>query len=201
MSESLLYTYLLFPLLIIVARVADVSLGTLRIILFTKGYKTLAPIIGFFEVFIWILVAKQIITDVPNIRDLASLLAYVAYATGYALGTYAGIAFDKRLSLGKVLVRVFVTKDNTELEIDLRKHKFGVTSVDAQGKDGQVKILFIVTNRTELDNCIEMINSHIPSAFFTIENVQTVKAGYFSEFGNRSTADRLTSLVLPVKRK
>ena len=197
----MLYTYLFFPLLIVFARIADVSLGTLRIILFTKGFKTLAPVIGFFEVFIWILVAKQFISDVGSLHDLASIIAYTAYATGYALGTYVGIALDNKLSLGKVLVRVFLTKDNNSLELDLRKNKFGVTSVDGQGRDGHVKILFIVANRTELDICIDMINTHHPHAFFTIESVQTVSAGYFSEFGKISTTPSLSSLFSPLKKK
>jgi len=200
MQESFIYLYFVFPLLIVLARIADVSLGTLRIILVSKGLKSLAPIIGFFEVFIWILVAKQIIIDVPKIDDLASLLAYIAYALGYALGTYVGIALDKKLSLGKVLVRVILSKDSYVLEKNLRSNKFGVTSVDAQGKDGDVKILFIVINRTELDEAIAMIQSHNPGAFFTIENVQTVNAGFFSKYGDKDLTTRFSRMFLPGRK-
>ena len=185
MQDTIFYMYILFPILIILARIADVSLGTLRIILVSKGLKAIAPIIGFFEVFIWILVAKQIITDVPNELTFSSIIAYTSYALGYALGTYVGFALDKKLSLGKVLLRVILSKDNVKLAVALRENKFGVTVVDAEGKDGHVKILFIVLNRTELEKAIEMIKYQNPDAFFTIENVQTVNAGYFTKLKDK----------------
>jgi len=199
LTDTLLFTYLFFPIIIVIARIADVSLGTLRIILLSKGYKGLAPIIGFFEVFIWILVAKRIITDVPDTFTLSSIIAYTAYALGYALGTYIGIAMDKRLSLGKVLVRVILSKENVNLETILRENKFGLTAVDARGKDGQVKILFVVINRTELDLAIDLINTHNPGAFFTIESVQTVNAGYFSKFADNDAA-RFSKMFLPTRK-
>ena len=55
------------PLLIFFARVADVSLGTMRIIFVSKNLKKLAPIVGFFEVFIWINVIGQVMQNVNSV--------------------------------------------------------------------------------------------------------------------------------------
>lgn len=41
-------------MLIFVARIFDVSIGTMRIILMARGYRSIAPVLGFFEVLIWI---------------------------------------------------------------------------------------------------------------------------------------------------
>ena len=54
-SSGGLYTWLVLPLLIFVARIADVSLGTVRVIFVSRGLKHLAPIVGFFEILIWLL--------------------------------------------------------------------------------------------------------------------------------------------------
>ena len=183
MFEEILFPFIILPILIIMARITDVTFGTLRIILLSKGFKALAPVIGFFESFIWILVARQIITDLAAGN---TYLNYVAYALGYALGTYVGITIESKLSLGKVIVRAFISKECTKLENVLRDNKFGLTTVDATGRDGLVKLLYIVLNRKELDKCVEIIRDNNPNAFFTVENIQSVNAGYFSEYqGNK----------------
>ena len=53
--NSELYALVLLPLFIFLARVLDVSLGTIRVIFISKGFKYLAPIVGFFEIMVWLL--------------------------------------------------------------------------------------------------------------------------------------------------
>ena len=178
MFIEVLWPYVVFPILIVVARITDVTFGTLRIILLSKGMKKIAPVIGFFESLIWILVAARIITDLTN------PVTYIAYALGYALGTYVGISIEGRLQLGKVIVRAFIAKDSTKLESVLRENNFGLTTIDATGRDGHVKVLYIVLNRKELEKCVDIISVNNPSAFFTVENIQSVNAGYFPEYQN-----------------
>ena len=49
------FDYLILPLLIFLARICDVTIGTLRIVMISKGQKKLAPFLGFFEVLIWLI--------------------------------------------------------------------------------------------------------------------------------------------------
>jgi len=169
------YTYVGLPLLIIFARILDVSLGTLRIILISKGLKKFAPLIGFFEVLIWIVIVKQIITDVSH------PITYLAYSLGYALGTYIGIYIEGKLSLGRVMIRI-ISKDDTEALADLlRKNQLGVTIVDAKGKDGDVKIIFSIINRKDLNDILSELNQFNPNIFYTIEDIHTVNKGFFGK--------------------
>ena len=62
-TESEIYAWIILPFLIFFARVCDVSLGTIRIIFISKGLKYLAPLIGFFEILIWLLAIGQIIQN------------------------------------------------------------------------------------------------------------------------------------------
>lgn len=194
MTETVVFQFIIFPILIILARVADVSLGTLRIILLSKGYRKLAPLIGFFEVFIWIMIAKQIITDVTNIT------AYIAYALGYALGTYVGMAIESKLSLGKIVVRLIVNKNGDELENYIRENNVGLTTLNAQGKYGDVKILFMIVNRTDLKRVLNLISNKNPKAFYTIETVQAVNAGYFSGLTDSDPFSRLSQMFMPGRK-
>ena len=82
--NSELYIWVLLPVMVFFARVADVTLGTMRIIFISRGKRNLAPLLGFVEVFIWITIVSQIVSNAHN------LLAYLAYAAGFATGSLPG---------------------------------------------------------------------------------------------------------------
>jgi hypothetical protein len=91
------YAYIVLPLLIFLARICDVSLGTIRVIFISKGVTYLAPIIGFFEVIIWLLAIGQVMNNLTNV------VSYVAYGAGFAAGTYAGMVIEEKISIGLVI--------------------------------------------------------------------------------------------------
>lgn len=174
-AESWIYTYLIIPFLIFIARISDQSIGTLRLIFISKGYKNLAPFIGFFEVIIWILAIRQIFQHLDN------WVCYIAYGAGFAMGNYIGILLDERLSLGNVLIRVIPRFDTTNLINDLSNQGFGLTVMDAEGKNGPVKIVMTIIQRKEIPAVVEIINKHNPNAFYTIEEVKAVNKGVFRQ--------------------
>ena len=156
------------PLLIILARIIDVSLGTMRIILIGKGYKNVAPIIGFFEILIWIVAVSQIM------QNLDRWYYYLCFAFGYAMGTFIGMKIENKLSLGQVVVRIITSEDSQELMQCLKENNYNFTIVDANGKFGPVKIIFMITQRHTLNETIKLIEKHNPAAFFSIEDVRYV---------------------------
>jgi uncharacterized protein YebE (UPF0316 family) len=83
-------TYVVLPVMIFFARICDVSLGTIRVIFISKGVKYLAPIIGFFEVIIWLLAIGQVMNNLTN------FVAYIAYGAGFASGTYIGMIIEEK---------------------------------------------------------------------------------------------------------
>jgi len=99
------FQWVVLPLLIFVARILDVTLMTLRIVFSAQGRRSIAPIVGFFEVLIWILAISQIM------RNLTNPLTYIAYAAGFAAGNYMGLFIEQKLAMGMVAVRVFLKHD------------------------------------------------------------------------------------------
>ena len=173
LSTGGLYTWLVIPLLIFVARVIDVSLGTVRVIFVSRGLKYLAPIVGFFEILIWLLAIGQIM------KNLSNPVCYVAYAGGFAMGNYVGIAIAEKLSLGVVLIRVVTKRDALTLVERLQEEGYGVTSVDGHGSGGQVKVVFTVVARRQLSSVVQLIKTFNPHAFYSIEEVGYVEKGTF----------------------
>ena len=90
---SPVFAFVVLPFMIFCARICDVTLGTIRVIFISKGIKYLAPIIGFFEVIIWLLAIGQVMNNLTNI------VAYIAYGAGFAAGTYIGMAIEERSPL------------------------------------------------------------------------------------------------------
>jgi len=144
-----------------------------RLIFVSRGFKYLAPITGFFEVLIWILVIGQIM------QNLTNPICYLAYAGGFATGNFVGIHIAEKLSLGVVLVRVITQKRADELIARLRDNQYGVTTVDGQGATGPVQVVFTIVRRREVPKVIQVVKEFNPRAFFSIEEVGFVERGVF----------------------
>jgi len=68
------------PLFIFAAEVCVVTLCTIRTIFVARGMKFLAPLLGFFEVSIWLFAIGAVM---KNLNDIA---CYAAFAGGFPLG-------------------------------------------------------------------------------------------------------------------
>ena len=166
--NSEIYALFILPLFIFLARIADVSIGTLRIMFISKGFKYLAPIVGFFEILIWLLAIGQIF------QNLTNPIYYIAYAGGFAVGTFVGIVIEGKLSIGTELIRIITQKEAPKLVYALKKEGYIVTSDDVDGRDGTVKIVYVVIDRHDLDDVIKAIKKYNPHAFYSIEDVKFV---------------------------
>jgi uncharacterized protein YebE (UPF0316 family) len=167
------YTWIVIPLLIFVARIFDVSIGTIRILFISRGKKYVAPILGFCEVLIWLLAIGQIM------RNLTNVVCYLAYAGGFATGTYVGLWLEEKLAVGLLLIRVVTHRDATPLIEYLKKAKFGVTHVAAQGVAGQVRIVLTIIKRGDLPQVVDIIRKFHPNAFYSTEDIRAVSKELF----------------------
>lgn len=175
---------MVLPILIFFSRILDQSIGTMRLIFVSKGFRTIAPILGFFEVIIWLLAVTQVM------KHLYNPLSYIAYGAGFAMGNYIGMRLEEKISIGNVLIRIIPKKDTSQLIQQLRKDGFGVTVVDAEGGMGKVKIVFTIIKRKNAPQVIALINQFNPNAFYTIEEIKAVKEGFFGYQSQGTGLDR-----------
>ena len=168
LSSSDFYSLIILPIFIFLARIADVSIGTLRIMFISKGFKYLAPVVGFFEILIWLIAIGQIF------QNLTNPLYYLAYAGGFAAGTFVGIILENKLSIGTEIIRIITQKEASKLVESLRNEGYIVTHDDVQGKDGIVKIIYVVVDRHDVKNVVEIIKKYNPNAFYSVEDLKFV---------------------------
>ncbi|MFN3309551.1 MAG: DUF2179 domain-containing protein [Anaerolineales bacterium] len=171
--ESGWFQWVILPLLIFLARISDVTLMTLRIVFSAQGRRSLAPLVGFFEVLIWILAISQIM------RNLTNPLTYIAYASGFAAGNYMGLLIEQKLAIGMVAVRVFLKRDCDRLMEKLSENGFGVTKLPAMGTQGSIDILYTLIPRRSLKQVVDLIRELDPKIFFAVEEIRTASQGVF----------------------
>jgi uncharacterized protein YebE (UPF0316 family) len=183
-----IFAYVILPVLIFCARICDVTMGTLRVIFISKGIRYLAPVIGFFEVIIWLLAIGQVMSNLTNV------VSYVAYGAGFATGTYIGMYIEEKISLGLTSVRIITKEDPQELVQYLRSHNYGVTSVDGEGATGRVKMVFTIIRRQDLAHVVGTIRQFHPNAFYSVEEVKSVAEGVFPDKPSRGVFSWIDSL-------
>ena len=178
------FMYFVLPFLIFIARIADVTLGTLRIIFISKGKKYLAPLLGFIEIFIWILAITRIFENLDN------WTCYFAYAAGFAAGNFIGIVVEENIALGVELIRIITSKEATDLIRALRERGYGITYITANGSQGEVGIIYSIIKRSDLKEFVEFMKKLNPNAFYTIEDIRFVNREVFrpvnSSFARKS---------------
>ncbi len=168
-TDSTLFSFVIVPALIFLARVLDVSLQTIRIIAISRNIRWLAPLVGFFEVFIWLVAISQIM------KNYSHIFTYIAYAAGFATGTFIGMIITEKLSLGMVLIRIITPNGADALKNTLKEHKFGFTALTGKGAEGPVDVIFSVVRRQKLDFVLGEIRSKLPKAFYTVEEVSQAR--------------------------
>ncbi len=156
----------LAALLIFGMRLLDVSAGTLRIVMLVRGKRRWAGLLGFLESIIWVLAARQVL------GDLDEPLKIIAYSGGFAAGTMLGSTIERWLAMGSVLIRVITPVESQPVYPALRALGLGVTVVNGEGKDGEVRILFTVIPRRRVGEVLDLIAATNHEAFVTVEEAR-----------------------------
>ena len=160
------------PLLIFFLRITDVSMATVRTLLMVRNAKLIVPLIGFFEVSIWVFAVSAVV------QNLSSPLHVIGYAGGYATGTFVGMLIEERLALGLATVRTMVKRGGAELSAVLRDLGFGVTEMPARGRDGEVEVLYSVIPRRQIPKYVQTVDRAAPDSFVVVDEPRAVRRGF-----------------------
>ena len=162
-------------LLIFLARVIDMSMGTVRTIMVVQGLKVQAFFLGFVEMIFYVLALNSVVGSLDNPLNL------LAYAFGFAAGNYLGITIENKIALGKISAQIILkTTENEDLVGILRENGFGVTIIEGRGINGEKEILSISLNRRNLTKLRDLVLENDETAFMTVSNISPIRGGYFT---------------------
>lgn len=161
-------------LAILIVKVFEVSLATLRIVLITKGEKVKGAFIGFFEIIIWVALAATVLTNIAE-----DPLKVLFYALGFALGNYTGSSLENYLAIGTTNIEAIVPKEyGKAISVSLRELGFAVTAVEAYGMNNKREILYLHVPRKKVKDTVELVKSYQNDVVITINDIKPIYGGY-----------------------
>ena len=160
-----IFSFVILPLFIFLARITDVSINTIRIIYVLGGRRFTSTLLGFIESLIWLLAIRQIFEHLDN------WMAYIAYPAGFASGILVGMILEERIAYGKVVVRIITSKRIDLLQEYLLSKEYRFTALKSTGPEGDESVVFTVLEREKLDGLLTHLKSILPTAFYTVEKV------------------------------
>ena len=164
---------MIFQLLFIFfARITDVSLGTIRMILIIRGDKWTASIIGFFEILVYTIALGMV---VGALNDPIKL---TVFCLGFSLGVIVGSVIEDRLALGYRGVQVIIDRDHGYIVEELRAQGFPITCWEAKGKAGYKIVMNMVLKRNLARLVTEKIYAMEPDAFVVFMEPKHFQGGY-----------------------
>src|SRR3974377_1601723 len=132
MSSTVFVTFWL----IVLARITDVSLDTIRMVSVIQGRRAFAAILGFFEAVVYICAVAKVLLNMNN------PLYAGAYGLGFAAGTYLGMVIEQRLAFGNQVVLLFTSKGR-EVAAGPRATDYPVAEVKGHIREGDLTILCV----------------------------------------------------------
>ncbi len=167
-------------LAIFFAKIAHVSLGTIRIIYLTRGQSKIAAAIGFFESIIYIGALSMVLTNLEAWQNI------LFYGLGFAAGNLVGSWIEEKIAVGFVLVQIVTKVNGGSLDEYLREQGFGVTSMPCYGREGAHRTnLQVLLKRKEVPLLLKKMNQYDPEAFISIFDTRKIMGGYFSRMKSK----------------
>ena len=166
MNTTIFVTFLL----IVLARVTDVSLGTIRMVSVIQGRRTFAAVLGFLEAIVFISVVAKVLLNMNQ------PIYAVAYGLGFAGGTYVGLVIEQRLAFGKQLVFLLTAKAPELTEV-LRAADFKVAEVKGRIPEGDRTILCVEIRRRDAQKLICLASAVDERCASIVHDIRTTDSG------------------------
>jgi len=169
-----LLSVLLTCLAIFMAKIAHVSLGTMRIIYLTRGNSVTAACIGFFEAIIYLGALGMVLTNLDQWTNI------IVYGLGFATGNLVGSKLEEMIAVGYVNVHLITRQECADLEENLREEGYGVTAMPCYGREGLKKSVQVLLKRKELPSFLKTVDRCDPQAVVSIFDTRKIMGGYFN---------------------
>ena len=135
--------------LIVLARITDVSLDTIRTVSVIQGRRAFAAVLGFFEAVVYICAVAKVLLNMNQ------PVYALAYGLGFAMGTYLGMVIEQRLAFGNQMV-LLLTSKGPELAEVLRTGGYRVAEVKGHIREGDLTILGVEIPRRDVQKLIRL---------------------------------------------
>lgn len=161
---------------VMLGRMCDVPLSTVRTILLVKGKTVFAALTGLLETMIWFLVVREAIST-----EIGGFFVALFYGGGFAIGTLLGGLLAKKFISGSVEAQIVIDKKNAGIIPKIRENGFGVSVVNVNESEyGEGKhMLFIELDENRLPELRRLIKKLDEHAFMIVKETKFYQNGFF----------------------
>jgi uncharacterized protein YebE (UPF0316 family) len=163
---------ILLALFILVLRIVNSALGTVRVIVTVHQHRWLASGVAFIESLIFAVVFANVVNDLSNFLNL------MAYCGGFALGNYLGMVIESRYITSYMIATIIVPDKGHDIALALREHGYGVTETLGEGRDGTVTMLRCVLLQRDVPDLLKIVRQVHPEAFVSVEEARSIHRGW-----------------------
>lgn len=162
-------------LIIFCAKIIEVSISTVRLVLINKGERVKGALLGFMEIMIWLIVVSSVLNNIT--QDPIKVLVY---AVAFSLGNFIGVTIESKIAVGLSSIQVVVNDEDGQALADmLREQSYGVTILEGKGKnDSKKNLLFIQLKRKKIPEAVKLIRQTNPEAYITVNDIKSMMGGY-----------------------
>ena len=165
----------MFYILIFVAKLCEVAISTVRMVLTARGYRLIASLLAAVEITIWLIVTSTVLLGITE-----DPLRAVAYGLAFVAGIYAGIIIEDKLALGLAEIEVIAEfEEAKKITKAFREHGFGVTTYDCEGLDGKKLSVILKIRRKDVPSSIALLREY-NDLFVTITDIRKLSIGNIS---------------------
>jgi uncharacterized protein YebE (UPF0316 family) len=159
--------------LIFILKIIEVAIATLRMILVNKGYRTQGTLLSFVEIMLWTFITSRVIMGIVD-----APIKGIVFCFGFSVGVYLGSLIEGYIAMGQVLVQTIVSLDNADkMAFTVRQKGYGVTTMEAQGRDDAKKVLMVFAFRKSKEELIGEIQKLDSTAMIITHDVSTLHGG------------------------
>jgi len=163
---------LMIYVIIFAAKLLEVAISTVRLVLTARGNKLAASFLAAAEVSIWVVVTSSVLLSLKE-----DPLRAVAFIAAFALGVFLGILIEDKMALGLSQIEIIAEFDEARAITKLlRSHGYPVTTYDCEGLDGKKLAINLKVLRKDVAQTIEILNEH-DQLFVTVMDIRKLSIG------------------------
>ena len=162
-------------IIIFCAKIIEVSVSTVRLVLINKGERVKGALLGFVEIMIWLIIVSSVLNNITE-----DPIKALVYAIAFSLGNFVGVTIESKIAVGLASIQVVVKEENgVALAEVLREQGYGVTILEGKGKnDSKKNLLFIQLKRKKIPEAVKLIKLTNPNAYITVNDIKSMMGGY-----------------------
>jgi len=159
-------------LAIFFAKLLEVAITTVRLVLTTRGNRVAASLLAAVEITIWLAVISTVLLGIAE-----DPLRAVAFGLAFVIGIYLGIILEDKLALGLAQIECIAEYEEAKLIAEkFREKSYGVTTYECEGMDGKKQTIIMKIHRRDVPKAMVILREY-DHLFVTVTDIRKLSIG------------------------